>query len=335
MRTRYQKRSGREMGKRYGVPLLLLAVLLAAGAAALLLIDNSHIGPGGPNSARGGAVEINGISCTPKKNLRTYLFMGIDDTAEVSEDYVIGGQCDVLNLLVVDQTHKTYTQLPINRNTMTEVHSYDENGKDLGATRCQISYAHMEGDGGGTLSCENTVKAVSELLYGQKIDGYLALNMEAIPAVNHLAGGVTVTIEDDFSQTDPSLVMGETVTLTDAQAEHFVHDRMNVGDGTNEGRMRRQDAYIESLKSAMTDKVKEDQHFALEVYHTLDQYMVTDLTEKEFGRIANALTECESQGKLEISGTIGEDEFAYATFEPDPDGLADVVIQLFYNRAEE
>ena len=71
----------------------------------------------------------------------------------------------------------------------------------------------------------------------------------------------------DFEQRQVEMqtkqMMGETVTLTDAQAEHFVHDRMNVGDGTNEGRMRRQDAYIESLKGVMTDKVKEDVHYAV------------------------------------------------------------------------
>ena len=46
-----------------------------------------------------------------------------------------------------------------------------------------------------------------------------------------------------FSQSDSSLKMGETVTLTDDQALHYVHDRMNVGDGTNVCRMRRQKEY--------------------------------------------------------------------------------------------
>ena len=89
--------------------------------------------------------------------------------------------------------------------------------------------------------------AVSNMLYGNRIEGYISLNMDSIKILNHLAGGVPVTIEDDFSQSDPSLVMGQNITLTDDQAMHYVHDRMNVGDGTNECRMRRQKAYVDAL----------------------------------------------------------------------------------------
>jgi hypothetical protein len=34
--------------------------------------------------------------------VRTYLFMGIDNTGEESEDYVYGSQCDTIRLVVVD-----------------------------------------------------------------------------------------------------------------------------------------------------------------------------------------------------------------------------------------
>lgn len=39
-------------------------------------------------------------------------------------------------------------------------------------------------------SCENTVDAVSNMLYGIQIEGYLCLNMDSIKVLNHLAGGV-------------------------------------------------------------------------------------------------------------------------------------------------
>ena len=47
---------------------------------------------------------------------------------------------------------------------------------------------------------ENTVDAVSTLLGGHKIDGFAMVNMSAIEVVNDMVGGVTVTIEDDFSR---------------------------------------------------------------------------------------------------------------------------------------
>ena len=141
--------------------------------------------------------------------------MGLDaqGEAEKVEEYDGTGQCDTLQVLVLDETNHTYTSLPINRDTMTDVKSLDDDGTYLATTRMQISLAHATGDGMET-SCENTVDAVSNLLYGQTIDGYASLNMDAIEVLNHLVGGVTVTIEDDFSKEDPTLTMGETVTLT-------------------------------------------------------------------------------------------------------------------------
>ena len=64
----------------------------------------------------------------------------------------------------------------------------------LPTTKTQIALAHANGDG-MELSCENTVDAVSNMLYGIRIEGYISLNMDSIKILNHLAGGVPVTIE--------------------------------------------------------------------------------------------------------------------------------------------
>lgn len=319
--------------KKYIPVLIALIALLVIGTIVLLRIDRAGA-EGGPDAALE-EVTINGVKCRPKGNIRTYLYMGIDAGEEHTTKYDIGGMCDVIQLLIVDNTAKRYVQLPINRNTMTEVRSYDQAGDYLGTSICQIAYAHMEGDGGGTLSCENMAQAVSKLLYGQKIDGYIAMNMDGIGILNHLAGGVPVTIEEDMTNVDPAFVEGETITLTDDQALKFVQARMSVGDGTNESRMRRQDAFIDSLKIKMTDKLKDNESYAIDVYDQLTNSMVTDFTDKEFSRVVNALIECESAGKMDIEGSVGEDEFGFATFEPDADSLADTVIDLFYRRVEE
>lgn len=115
------------------------------------------------------------------------------------------GQSDVLELLVIDTKKNTYHKLPINRDTITDVRSLDDDGSYLATTKTQIALAHANGDG-MELSCENTVDAVSNMLYGIRIEGYISLNMDSIKILNHLAGGVPVTIEDDFSQSDKSLV---------------------------------------------------------------------------------------------------------------------------------
>ena len=78
---------------------------------------------------------------------------------------------------------------------------------------------------------------------GESIDFYVAMNMDGISELNDLAGGVTVTLEDDFSSIDPAMTRGTTLTLHGEQAETFVRSRMTVGDGTNASRMERQSVY--------------------------------------------------------------------------------------------
>ncbi|MCI6858711.1 MAG: LCP family protein, partial [Eubacterium sp.] len=213
----------------------------------------------------------------------------------------------------------------------TDVKSLDDDGSYLATTKVQIALAHANGDG-MELSCENTVDAVSKMLYGIRIDGYLSLNIDAITVLNHLAGGVPVTIEDDFSQSDPSLKIGERVTLTDEQALHFVHDRMNVGDGTNECRMRRQKAYVNALTPIFEQKLKEDGGFINTFYNSLSDYMVTDMSVGQMGNVANMILESEDKGELSIQGTdaIGED--GYNEFTMNEDSRGEIAMKLFFKK---
>lgn len=94
-------------------------------------------------------------------------------------------------------TDGTYKTLSIDRNTIVEQDTLDPDGTYVATSPAQLALAHENGDG-MEISCENVVKAVSNFLGGQKIDGYAAVNMGAIGTINNLAGGVTVTIEDDF-----------------------------------------------------------------------------------------------------------------------------------------
>lgn len=336
-----RKQDRKRANKRHAaIALLLAAAAVVAGMILFRLVDGQELKYDDETLARESAllsdvVDVGGVRCVPKKNIRTYLIMGIDNTASRGRTYVTGGQSDVLVLLVVDHTNMTYQRLPINRNTMCQVRSYDIDGNDLGTAVTQIALAHAVGDGGAQ-SCENAVEAVSTLLYGMPVDSYIALDMESIGVVNHLAGGVTVTIEDDFSQTDPSLVMGETVTLTDEQAETFVRARMSMAnDDTNEARMRRQQAFMDAMREQMFERARADSTYALDVFDTLEPHMVTNMNGKAFSRLVNGLTNCESLGTLQIDGTIGTDSLGYATFEPDPASVRDAVIALYYRPADE
>ena len=333
------RRSRRKVNRGSVVALALIIAAVIAGLIALRGSDRAELTYDEATRQHEAEVlseivNVGGVDCVPKKNVRTYLIMGVDNTASQGENYVTGGQCDVLVLLVVDHTNMTYYRVPINRNTMCQVHSYDLDWEDIGSTVCQIALAYAHGDG-KLISCENAARAVSDYLYGAEVDHYIALDLSAIPVINRVAGGVTVTIEDDFSAIDPTLEMGKTIKLTDAQAEIFVRSRMRmIDDDTNEARMRRQEAFMDSMRDEMFKKARADATYALDVYDTLEPYMVTNMNGKAFSRLVNALTECEALGSMKIDGSIGTDSFGYATFEPDPTSVRDAVIELFYRPAE-
>lgn len=284
-----------------------------------------------------GLKVFNGVKYVPKGNLETYLFMGIDDANKVHKktEYDGSGQCDMLLLMVRDISKGTYRTLPIDRNTMTDVKSLDIEGNYLATTKNQIALSHSDGDG-MEISCENTIDAVSGLLYGQEIDGYIALNMGAIKTVNHLVDGVTVTVQDDLTAADPSLRIGETVTLTDDQAEIFVRRRMDVADGTNENRISRQSQYLAALEPKLREICNRDSSFPNEVYKALEDYMVTNITMQKFTKLALLLSQEEDdEGALAIEGTAELGYMDFIEFTPDEESLQEVVATLFYEEYEE
>lgn len=270
---------------------------------------------------------------TRKGNIETYLIAGIDSPGKVQElkEYDGTGQCDVLVVIVRDRSTDECKLLTIDRNTITEVKSLDDDGTCLATTDIQISLAHSMGLD-QKVRAENTVDAVSHLLGDATIDGYAMVNVGAVSVVNDMVGGVTVTIEDDFSEVDPTLKMGETVTLMGEHAENYVRQRKEVADGRNESRMQRQSSYEEAFKPAFRTKCNEDNKFSLEVYHALEDYMTTDISAKKFCRLALLLSDENEDEKLSISGTYGLDEDEWQTFTPDEDSLQQAIIELFYEK---
>ena len=333
----YSRSKKKKLYKKAFMAVVAFIVICTAVIGVGNMVDSQQMNTGKKEAAATtDVVTINGVKCKPNWDIETYLFIGEDSkgvkTRKTEADGT--GQSDVLELLVIDTKNNTYHKLPINRDTITDVKSLDDDGSYLATTKTQIALAHANGDG-MELSCENTVNAVSNLLYGIRIDGYICLNMDSIKVLNHLAGGVPVTIEDDFSQSDTSLVKGQTVTLTDDQAMHYVHDRMNVGDGTNECRMRRQKAYIDALFPLYKAKLQENSGFINDFYNQLSDYMVTDMSVGKMGNVANMILKSEDKGELSIKGTnaIAKDD-GFNEFTMDETSRGDVAMELLFNKVE-
>ena len=260
-----------------------------------------------------------------------------DDYFEVDQDwskYPHGGMCDFLLLMVLDYTDDTYGFLQIDRNTMTYVNMYTPDGSPGGEAFEQICTAYWYGLDPET-NAENTVLAVSDLLgYLENIKGYYILNMDNIGVLNHAVGGVEVTIDDDLTPTDPDMVKGAQLTLTDEQAERYLRARMNVGGGTNVERMSRQRTYMNSFFSKVKNLSEQKADFYNDLWISLRHAGNTNMNGNTFSRIANMLLKGESKGTLTLEGEtiigdVGPDGERHEEFYPDEESIFKVMNTLY------
>ena len=332
--SEYRRRQEKKrLYKRLGIAAGVLVAGIVFAGAILGMADHYRLNNDNSTESQD-TIVYKDETYVRKGNLETYLIAGIDSSGKVQEvtEYDGTGQCDALEVIVRDRSTDQCKLLAIDRNTITAVKSLDNDGTYLATTDIQLSLAHAMGFD-QTVRAENTVDAVSHLLGDQKIDGYAMVNVSAVQVVNDMVGGVTVTIEDDFSQRDPSLKMGETVTLMGEHAENYVRGRMDVADGSNQNRMQRQSSYEEAFLPAFQAKCNENNKFPLEVYHALEDYMTTNISAKKFCRLAILLSDDTDDEKVSISGTYGVDEEDnWQTFTPDEDSLQEAILELFYEK---
>ena len=278
-------------------------------------------------------VEVDGVTYRKKSRLTTILVMGVDHDTQDSYEYRKAGQADFLRLVVLDDADKTVQQLQIDRDTMTSVTVLGLLGDRYEPVTQQICLGYAFGDGRQT-SCEVTVEAVGNLLGGQTIDQYLAMGLDGISTLNDLAGGVTVTLEDDFSAIDPAMTKGTTLTLQGEQAETYVRSRRSVGVGTNEARMARQESYIRQLSVQLDEKLQKDQNFAVDAYDALQPYLTTSMAKGQLVNEAWAAKDYTRLDTIKPDGTYQVGEDGFMEFYPDADALQQAVLQLFYEKVE-
>lgn len=210
-------------------------------------------------------------SARPADDLTTILLIGYDHQSQgvMAEQHGFsnGGQADFLLLVVLDHENRQIHQLSIDRDTMTPVKLYGATGAYLGTRSLQICLAHAYGDT-QEMNNRNTVWAVEKLLGieaeddGAQIDWYLTMDISGISVLNDLLGGVTVSIEDDFTHLDPTMQPGATLTLKGMQAEYYCRQRYDVGDQSNASRMARQRIYLDAAAQVLKARLQEDAGFA-------------------------------------------------------------------------
>lgn len=272
-------------------------------------------------------VTLNGKTFRKRTDLRTVLFLGIDDTQTVeAEGAVLGnqGRADSVVLFILDKTAKTTTSLLISRNTMTEVDVYKANG-DLATSnvmQLNMQYAFGNSPTRGNFLMKRTV---SELLYNTKIDSCVSMTMEGIAVVVDGMGGITLTLPEDFTDIDPSYTKGTTVIMDGKAAERFVRYRDTEILGSAEDRMDRQNWFVHTLFQQM--KAQGNMREQLEkMLDAADGYIEMDLDAETIKQLASyeMLDETEKVPGTTKAGKL-HDEFYV-----DEEALKELLVELFY-----
>lgn len=327
------------------VMLYTVGIVIGIGIALLLLykggrwLETRNAKPESSGNhlrryAYGDTIEVDGATYRKKSGVSTILLMGVDQESDISTNgNRNGGQADFLRLVVIDSETETVSQVQIDRDTMTPITILGVLGNRSGVRTAQICLAHSFGDGGAQ-SCELMVEAVSNLLLGSQIDYYIAMNLDGISALNDWAGGVTVTLADDFSALDAAMTPGTTLTLNGDQAEIFVRSRRSVGIGTNEARMERQQEYISLLSANLDHRLDESKEAIGDLYDTLEPYLTTNVSR---GRLINLLWEARLYGRLPAMKPEGNYELGldgFMEFHVNEDKLTALVLELLYTQVK-
>lgn len=317
--------------KKNPLIIVLILVLVAIVAFSGYKIIDTLVDKPSDSSASTSSktVTVNGVDYFPRQDITVIMLMGIDERGEVvaSDSYNNTGEADMVALAVFDENDKSYSVLTLNRDTMMDIYVLGIGGKPAGTIYGQLALAHTYGTGLED-SCENTVNTVSNFLSGLTVDYYVSMNMDAIAILNDAVGGVTVNVQDDFSQVDSTIPMGE-VTLNGEQALSYVHTRKDVGNQMNISRMDRHKEYMESFVVAFNEKVKESSTFILETYEDIAPYVVSDCSVNSMSAMLSRYADYTLR---EVVSPEGENVLTeeYMEFYVDEAQLEELILNMFY-----
>lgn len=283
-----------------------------------------------------GWVKYNDTIYAYNEDIMTFLFMGIDKNSDVQEvaEGTNGGQADALFLAVMNPDDRTIKIIGINRNTMTDIDLYNDDGAYMNTVKAQIAVQHGFGNG-VEKSCEYQQKAVANLFYNLPIHGYAAINMSAIPTINDAVGGVDVTVLEDLTKKDSALVEGADVHLMGESAFWYVKYRDTKEFASADNRLARQKQYLNAFIGAAKRAAKEDISVAVDLYQAILPQMVTNVTLDEVAYLAPILVDYKfdenSFYMMEGETVMGEE---FEEFYADEDALYEMIIEVFYEEVE-
>ena len=330
-------------GKRRG----RFATVIIAGVAVLAVAGLGYVGiqkkkAAEATSAKATAeaedsntVTWQGKTYKYNQNLSNYLLLGVDKRtpAETRVGKADAGQADALFLLSLNRKTKEMTLITIPRDTMTDVESFDLEGKSLGKSKDHISLSYGYGDGGAE-SCKLTQEAVSNLFYGLPIQGYLAMNLDGIPQLAKSVGGLTVTVPNNSLEYEyPEFAEGAEVTLTEENTEVFLRSRDVDESQSAIYRMERQKAFLDAFSKKAKECSEQNAKFAANLFVAIKPYTVTNISEDRLMKLFQTADEGDGYIEWTVPGE-GTQGLSYDEYHVDDDAMYAKIMETFYQEVK-
>ncbi len=289
-------------------------------------------------------IEYGGHKYKYNENIVSLAFIGVDQRQlETSDNTDFVGAADADIVVAVDvETGKTKV-IAIPRDTMVDVDMYSaDTGLLLGSKQTQLclAYAYADGD---TLSCQNTVDAISRILNNVPIQKYFVLDLDGIAPLNDAIGGVEIP-NSLYPFPDYGISVGDPVTLKGDMAEVYVRRRDTDSVEASLNRTDRQVQYVRAYTTQALPAVVRDFSTVSKLYNTSKNYSKTNLTLSNATYMASMLLQKNIRDfdgitlKGEMKGSLDPNpDYAgvvHAEFYPDEDFLMQTVLDVFYTQID-
>ncbi len=233
-------------------------------------------------------VVYNGVHYKRNTAVKAWLILGVDNKGSLQIDRDISeiGLSDGIFLVAEDTSKNKVHIIQIPRDTMTTITVTDDNSDPIGERVDHITRAWMYGDNHAK-SGKYAMDAVSGVMGGLPINGYMAGSIDVIKLLNDYIGGVEVTVEEDgLEKADPAFIKGETVLLEGDMAEKYLRARDKSIDFTAMTRMNRHRQYAVAFENKLLKLQKRNSDTIPGMFDLIEDNIMTDMSKGTYLKIA-------------------------------------------------
>ena len=263
--------------------------------------------------------------------MSTVCFLGFDREGPTSAPGD-AGQADAVIVAALNLEFNQIKLISIPRESMVDVRVNPQGDGHAETQTMALCLAYAFGDGGAS-SCENTIRSVSDALYGMPVCAYLALDLGGIVPLNDAVGGVPVRALETIPET--GIVEGGETLLLGQDARSYVQWRNEAVLESPLQRQARQTQYVKAYAARLLERTAQDPGTIPAVYEAVTKHAVTDLSASELAYLAFALA---STGTAHLKTTTLSGEMrhgeSYGEFHFDQASVYETVLDTYYHRID-